>query len=407
MEELEELLQRSNALEDNRLQNVVKRIMDSGNLADMKRVVEQICNEKVMLSVSKEAMKIVAEATGQFDDMEKMGEFEQKIRECTLSRQSAYEEALSVVYEIAARKYEGCGRKKEAAEELARLYDCINETHGLSDSRSSGKSAEYLRRRINLCVKAASLLMDDDVSDFEKAGHLLQRVSDKVTDLPASDDSVLQYKLLYAKLFDLRHDFIRASQKYIELVRHSALQPDQKFDCLKQCALCVILADAGPERSNVLAVMFKDERIASVPCYPFLKKIQQQHILRPAEVDKFKGMLSPHQIKKLPGEKRAPIDHAVMLHNLFSAANIYTSIRLDDLALLLGLSKSEAEATAADMIRQKRINAKIDQIKDMLFFSNKHDPLAAWDSHVDSMCTAADEAATMINKAEADAMSDA
>jgi len=399
MEEIEDLLQSSDALEDNSLQNAIQKIMSTHVLSDMKRVVELVCNEKVLLSVSKEAMKIVAAAIDQFDDVNEMAEFEQKIRESTLSRQSAYEEALSTVYEKAARKYKACDRKKEAAEELARLYDCINETHGLADSRSTAKSVEYLRRRINLCVEAATLLTD--VGDFDGASRLLQRVSDKVSDLPASDDSVLQYKLLYAKLFDLRHDFIRASQKYIELVRHSALPPEEKFKCLSRCALCVILADAGPERSNVLAVMFKDDRIASVECYPFLKKIQQQHILRPADVEKFKGMLSEHQKKSLPGEKMTPIDRAVMLHNLFSAANIYTSIRLDDLALLLGLSKTEAEATAADMIRQKRINAKIDQIKDMLFFSNKHDPLAAWDSHVDSMCTAADEAATLINGTEA------
>jgi len=393
MEELEELLQRPNVSEQN-VQNAVQKIMSTRVLSDMMRAVELVCNEKVLTTVSKEALKVVAEAMKQFDNVDEMGQFEQKIRECTMPRQSAFEDALSIVYDTAANKYEAAGRKKEAAEELVRLYDCINDSHGVADRSATLKSAEYLRRRIRLCVKAANLLTE--LGEIEHANHLLQRVSDKVSDLQATDDCVLEYKLLYAKLFDLRHDFIRASQKYIELFRNSPLPPEKKLECLRNCALCVCLSDAGPERSTVLTIMFKDDRTLTLDCYPFLKKIQQQHILRPADVDKFKGMLKEHQKNPLPGENMTPLDHAIMLHNLFSAANIYTSIRLDDLALLLRLNKDEAEKTAADMIRQKRINAKIDQVKDMLFFSTKHDPLAAWDYHVDRMCTAADEAATEI-----------
>jgi len=86
-------------------------------------------------------------------------------------------------------------------------------------------------------------------------------------------------------------------------------------------------------------------------------------------------------------------------HNLFSAANVYTSIRLAELGELLGIKEEEAEAAAADMIRQKRINAKIDQIERLLHFSNKQDPLVAWDKHIDYMCTTADEAAGMIKRA--------
>jgi len=399
MIELEDLLQKPNVLEQGTLQDAVQKIMATRVLSDMIHVVELVCNEKVLLSVSKEAMRVVAGTMEQFDDLNEMAKFEQKIRECTSSRQSAYEDALSVVYDIASKKYEECGHKKEAAEELVRLYDCINDSHGV-DRSATLKSAEYLRRRIRLCVKAATLLTE--VNEIEDANHLLQRVSDKVSDLQATDDCVIEYKVLYANLFDLRHDFIRASQKYIELVRNSVLPPQKKFECLRKCALCVCLSDAGPERSAVLTIMFKDDRTPELDCYPFLKKIQQQHILRTAEVDRFKDMLLPHQKKSLSGEGMTPLDHAVMLHNLFSAANIYTSIRLDDLALLLRIDKTEAEKIASDMIRQRRIKAKIDQIKDMLFFNNQHDSLVAWDSHVDSMCTAADEAAAEINRVKED-----
>ena len=78
----------------------------------------------------------------------------------------------------------------------------------------------------------------------------------------------------------------------------------------------------------------------------------------------------------------------------------------------------EAEETASEMIRQKRVDAKIDQVEGMLFFNNSlfsssfvslylwvfiifgwctgQDPLSAWDGHIDLMCNTANEAADMI-----------
>jgi len=393
MDSLAELLQKPNALEDGSVKKAVEDILASHVAANIFRAVELICDEKVMLSVSKEMMKVVVAGMDSFDDIAAMNEFEQKIVQCTLPRQSAYEDVLSLVYEKAAAKYEACGRKKEAAEELVKLYDCINDSHNVADSRSIQKSPEYLRRRVDLCVHATTLLAE--TGDVEGANRLLMRVSDKVSELPAGDNSILNYKKLYAKLFDLRHDFIHAAQKYIELVRLFNLSPEEKIECLTCCARCVILCDAGVERSSVLSIMLKNEQTASIACYPYLKKIHKQQILRPDDVAALQGMLLDHQKNPLRNEK-APLVRAVMLHNLFSAANIYTSIRLENLARLLGTDVEEAEIIASDMIRQNRINAKIDQVEGLLCFNNQQDLLAVWDSHIDDMCNAANDAADMI-----------
>ena len=313
-------------------------------------------------------MKIVAGAVEQFEDLTEMGQFVGKIIQSTLPRQSAYEEAITLVREKAAEKYEAHGLKKEAAEELSRLYDYINEMRGAQDARASQRSAEYLRGRVELCIHAARLLKE--IGDIDGASQVLKRASDKVVEMPANDRSVLSYKLLNTQLFDLRHDFIRAAQKYIELARQPAVSHDDRLNCLLCCARCAVLAEAGPERANVLAMLVKDERISSLPCCPFLKKVHFQQILRQSDIAAFQGMLEEHQKVLLPGEKMTPLARAVMQHNLFSAANIYTSIRLDELGVLLGIKEEEAEAAAADMIRQKRINAKIDQIERLLYFNN-------------------------------------
>jgi len=400
---LVDLLQKPSAVDDGSLKNVVKEIMASKVYADMENAVQLICDEKVAsAAASKEAMKAVAEAVDQFDDVKTMRKFEEKIVQCTASRQNIYEDILPIVFEKAAAKFEAGGLKKEAVEELSRLFDCLNKVHGVADPRAVQKSAEYLRRRVDLCVRAATL--QTELGDVEGASRFLVRASDKVSDLPAGDNSVLRYKMLYAKLFDMRHDFIRAAQKYAELMRQSALSPEESLECLKCCARCVILSDAGAERKTIMSIVFKDERTASLPCLPFLKKIQQERILRPADiaddVAALQGFLLDYQKTPLANEKMTPLEHSIMLHNLFSSANIYLSIRLDELALLLGVKQEEAEAAASEMIRQKRINGKIDQVAGILRFNNKQDPLSMWDSHIDDMCNTANDAADMISRSD-------
>jgi len=392
--ELIQLLQRSNAMEDGKIQSIIQNIISSHNLPDILHVVDFICDEKVLLSVSKEAMKIVSAAVEQFDDPKSTSQFVDKIIQCTLPHQSAFEEVITFVRGKAAAKYESCGLKKEAAEELSRLYEYMNDMRSSQDSQMKQKSSEYLRDRVDTSIHSAKLFTE--IGDLESAYRVLMRISDKISDMPSDDRSVLEFKLLSTRLFDLRHDFIRAAQRYVELFRQPALSHEERMRCLLCCAQCALLAEAGPERATVLTILIKDERTPSLACYPLLRKIYYQQILRHDDIVAIQGMLQDHQKVRLAGEKLDPLAHAVLHHNVYSAANIYSSIHLNELAQLLGTSEEEAEDIAAYMIRQKRINAKIDQVNHLLFFNNKQDPLATWDKHIDYMCNTADEAADMI-----------
>ena len=59
---------------------------------------------------------------------------------------------------------------------------------------------------------------------------------------------------------------------------------------------CAVLAAAGPQRSRVLAMLYKDERCASLPIFPMLEKVYLERILRPDEVKAFGATLKPHQL---------------------------------------------------------------------------------------------------------------
>lgn len=59
---------------------------------------------------------------------------------------------------------------------------------------------------------------------------------------------------------------------------------DELDEALTAAVTCCILAAAGPQRSRVLANLYKDERSARLPVFGFLEKVYLERILRPEEV---------------------------------------------------------------------------------------------------------------------------
>ena len=53
---------------------------------------------------------------------------------------------------------------------------------------------------------------------------------------------------------------------------------------LEAAVTCCILAAAGPQRSRVLANLYKDARVSRLRVYPFLEKVYLERILQRHEV---------------------------------------------------------------------------------------------------------------------------
>jgi hypothetical protein len=152
--------------------------------------------------------------------------------------------------------------------------------------------------------------------------------------------------------------------------------------------VCTILAAAGPQRSRVLATLFKDERCAALPTYPMLCKVFLGRILRPDAVQAFAAELKPHQLA-VGGDGLTVLDRAVIEHNLAAASKLYNNIELGELGTLLvraqrmhsfasfpharlrspahftaqGISEQRAEKIAATMVVEGRLKATIDQAR--------------------------------------------
>lgn len=152
-----------------------------------------------------------------------------------------------------------------------------------------------------------------------------------------------------------------------------------------------MLAPAGPNRSRILASLYRDERTAELPTYNILSKMFLDHILRSAEVKKFEATLKPHQLAKIAissndrlssaandndddsisSTRTGPatvLDRAVMEHNLLASSKIYRNITFKGLGALLDLMPGAAETMARKMIEQGRLRGYIDQVDKLIWF---------------------------------------
>ncbi|CAI5511594.1 unnamed protein product [Closterium sp. Naga37s-1] len=169
------------------------------------------------------------------------------------------------------------------------------------------------------------------------------------------------HQVCYARILDSKRKFLEAALKYYDLSQLDqrelgGMQVDEEEleAVLNAAVTCTILAAAGPQRSRMLATLYK---------------VYLERILRSPEVEAFAKELKPHQKAVLPGGSTV-LDRAVIEHNLLSASKLYTNISFEELGALLGIAPHTvgvrevgAEKVAARMISEDRMKGSIDQVR--------------------------------------------
>jgi COP9 signalosome complex subunit 4 len=216
----------------------------------------------------------------------------------------------------------------------------------------------------------------------------------------------LSFKLSQARIADFNRRFYDAALRYNELSWVPELDEDDRANALSAAVTCAVLDPAGPKRSRLLATLFRDERAAALENYTILKKMFNDHIIRPEEVKGFEATLKPHHLARVaqsqndklaarsatadddgdtdmadadtPQSTRTGpatvLDKAVLEHNLLSASKIYNNITFAGLGALLDLAPAAAETMARRMIGEGRLHASIDQVARLISFETTHDP---------------------------------
>ncbi|KAH7439958.1 hypothetical protein KP509_04G084400 [Ceratopteris richardii] len=357
---------------------LLSTVISTSNVANAKAFIDHMVSDEVPLVASRQLLQMFAQ------DLVKM--FPEAHKEVALyalnqiqPRVVSFEEQVAVIREGLAEVYVDEEEWSKAAQMLSGI-DLESGIRVLDDTYKLSK-----------CVKIAQLYLEDD--DAVSAETYIKKASFLVNN--SKDEGLnLQYKVCYARILDMKRKFLEAALRYYELSQlekreFEGRQVDEEElqQALTAAVTCTILAAAGPQRSRVLATLYKDERCSKLNIYPILQKVYLERILRKPEVDAFAEELKPHQKALLP-DNSTVLDRAMIEHNLLSASKLYTNISFEELGALLGIGSQKAEKIAARMISEDRMKGSIDQVEGIIHFGTDIEELQQWDQQIMNICQA-------------------
>ncbi|RDB22701.1 COP9 signalosome complex subunit 4 [Hypsizygus marmoreus] len=355
--------------------------------ADLHTLVDTVVNQdSVGLVVGRQVLSELVKILG--DGAIKDVELRKRVVEDTLNtvqpRIVSYEEQVNTLrFQLA-----------DLLEEEEEWSDAARVLMGIS--LDSGQRATADADKLRVYVRIVRLLLEDEDSVqaetyYNRAALLVHSASDRET--------LLQFKLCQARISDYSRKFLEAASRYHELSYVGEIDEEERRQMLLAAVTCAVLAPAGPNRSRVLASLYRDERTVDLPTFNILSKMFLDHILRSAEVKEFESTLKPHQLAKIaissndrlasagqndgPGNNEPAVstrtgpstvlDRAVMEHNLLASSKIYNNITFGGLGALLDLTPGAAETMARKMIEQGRLRGSIDQVDKLIWFEGNRE----------------------------------
>ncbi|KAI8337271.1 hypothetical protein BC941DRAFT_353208 [Chlamydoabsidia padenii] len=255
-------------------------------------------------------------------------------------------------------------------EKLATLYEQEEDFLGAAkilqgialDSGHRSISDEY---KLQIYIRIVRLLLEEDEAGaaemyLNRAGLLILDSTDQFLNLT--------FKLSQARILDAKHKFLEACSRYHELSYVAQLDEDEQIQSLTAAVQCAVLAGAGPQRSRILATLYKDERTHHLASFSVLEKTYLDRVIRADEVSEFATTLKPHHLARLADNTTTVFDRAMIEHNLVSASKIYNNITFTELGSLLNVTSDQAEHVAAHMIGENRLGGSIDQLDQLITF---------------------------------------
>ncbi|OAY50771.1 COP9 signalosome complex subunit 4 [Manihot esculenta] len=358
--------------------HILASVLLSDDVIQAKKFIDHVLSDDVPLVVSRQLLQTFALALERLEP-----ETQKEIAHYTLAqiqpRVVSFEEQVLIIREKLADLYESEQEWSKAAQMLSGI------------DLDSGMRVIDDTFRLSKCVQIARLYLEDD--DAVNAEAFINKASFLVSN---SQHEVLnlQYKICYARVLDIKRKFLEAALRYYDISQIEKRQiGDETIDeealqqALSAAVTCTILAAAGPQRSRVLATLYKDERCSKLRVYPILQKVYLERILRKPEIDAFAEELKTHQLALLP-DNFTVLDRAMIEHNLLSASKLYSNISFDELGTLLGIPPNKAEKIASRMIYEDRMRGSIDQVEAVIHFEDDTEELQQWDQQIVGLCQA-------------------
>lgn len=367
---------------------ILSAVISSNDILQARKFIDHMLSDDVPLVVSRQLLQSFAEELGRLAP-ETQKEIAHYILAQIQPRVVSFEEQVLVIREKLAELYESEEQWSKAAQMLSGI------------DLDSGMRVIDDTFRLSKCVQIACLYLEDD--DAVNAEAFINKASFLVSN---SQHEVLnlKYKVCYARILDLKRKFLEAALRYYDIsqiekrqIGDEEINEEALGQALSAAVTCTILAGAGPQRSRVLATLYKDERCSKLKIYPILQKVYLERILRKPEIDAFAEELKPHQKALLP-DNFTVLDRAMIEHNLLSASKLYTNISFDELGTLLGIPPPKAEKIASRMIYEDRMKGSIDQVEAIIHFDDDTEELQRWDQQIVGLCQALNDVLDSMGK---------
>nr|KJB14521.1 hypothetical protein B456_002G128900 [Gossypium raimondii] len=358
--------------------HILSTVFSSNDIVQAKKFIDHMLSDDVPLMVSRQLLQTFAHELGRLKP-----DAQKAISHYTLDqiqpRVVSFEEQVLFIREKLAELYESEQQWSKAAQILSGI------------DLDSGMRVIDDTFRLSKCVQIARLYLEDD--DAVNAEAFINKASFLISN-SQHEVLILQYKVCYARILDMKRKFLEAALRYYDIsqiekrqIGDEIIDEDALEEALSAAVTCTILAAAGPQRSHVLATLYKDERCSKLKIYPILQKVYLERILRKPEIDAFAEELKPHEKAVLP-DNFTVLDRAMVEHNLLSASKLYTNISFDELGTLLGIPPHKAEKIASRMIYEDRMRGSIDQVEAVIHFEDETEELQQWDQQIVGVCQA-------------------
>jgi COP9 signalosome complex subunit 4 len=368
--------------------DLLQELLEKESVQDIKTYLQHAVQDQLGLMLSRQIFIDFIELYQQFvskynDDMTE--EILQFALTQLQTRTVAFEEQVSSLRVMLADLYESQENWTQAAMMLKGIP---------MDSGTRTVSNDF---KLRIYIRIVRLYLEDE--DSVNADSYLNRA--QMLDIA---DRRLQLELTacQARSLDFKRQFIPSAHKYLELSYVSEMDESERIQALICACVCAILAPAGPQRTRLLATLYKDERVrerAEIQkngVAPILEKMHLGRVCKPIHVQEFRQILLPHQLALLP-DGSTVLDRAIREHNILSVSRLYNNISFQELGNLLAVSAEQAEILTAQMISENRLQAKMDQL-DMLIYFSRQSNLNVWDEQIAGFCYQLDDIATQIRQ---------
>ena len=352
--------------------------------------VRVVLVDSTPLVVSRQVLSVLPSVLSQMSDSNAYASVARHALEKMAPRAVSFEEQNAAIREAFADVLERQEKLSEAASVLAGI-DLDSGVRQVGD--------EY---KFRICVRTAMLYLEDD--DSVGADAFIKKAT-FLFDATKEDGVTLQFRVCYARILDAKRKFLDAAVRYYVISKYDSVSAGDSggsdanhdgatamdatgadgsggadsvplkidSDDIKvalMCAVsCTILAAAGPQRSRMLATLYKDERCKHLETFPILEKVFMDRILMQQDINAFSRTLKPHHLA-LTADGSTVLQRSMVEHNMLSCSKVYNNIGFGELGMLLGIDKTNAEFVAARMITEGRMAGSIDQLESMIYFND-------------------------------------